>query len=247
MDKSLLQEVKTPRFLIPGTACCYGQTGSGKSFWICKLLKDIEGNFKTLNGEPIKKIVYCYNSAWQPIFDEMKNDYGVRFYEGMPDDVREMFPKDSQPGILILDDLMTMMHNKKEGLENFTINAHHCNLFVCMTQQALFPPGRFSVSARLNFQYKILFKYPTEEVSVKKFLSNTVRGEALNYLYEYYLNCCYNESGYLIIASHARDPNQDFIFRTNVLTSEGFTKIYKRKRKALYHNNFQESKKSKIW
>lgn len=140
--------------------------------------------------------------------------------EGMPGDVEALFPKSKQPGILILDDLMSAMNKDEQALHTVTVTAHHSNIFLIFTQQCLHPRGRNAVQLRQNFHYKVLFPYPADKQTVKRFLSNNETGEQLKWLYEYYSFCCEEYNRYFIIAAHPEDENRLATYRTNVLVGE---------------------------
>ena len=207
------------RFQVPGNMCCYGPTCSGKTTWICKLLSNLPEHFQTKNGEAIKRIVYCYNSNFQPAFKILQKK-GVEFMEGMPGDVEALFPTSKQPGILILDDLTSAMNKDEQALHTVTVTAHHSNIFLIFTQQCLYPRGRNAVQLRQNFHYKVLFPYPADKQTVKRFLSNNETGEQLKWLYDYYSFCCEGYNRYFIIAAHPEDENRLATYRTNVLVGE---------------------------
>ena len=207
------------KFQVPGNMCCYGPTCSGKSTWICKLLSDLEEHFETKNGKPIKRIIYCYNSSFQNAFKTLQKK-GVEFMEGMPADVESLFPEKMQPGILILDDLMSEMNREENALHTVTVTSHHNNIFLILTQQCLHPRGKNAVQLRQNFHYKVIFPYPADKQTVKRFLSNNENGEQLKWLYEYYMFCCEEYNRYFIIAAHPEDENRLATYRTNVLRGE---------------------------
>lgn len=207
------------RFQVPGNMCCYGPTCSGKTTWLCKLLSNLDEHFETKNGKKIKRIIYCYNSNFQPCFKALQKK-GVEFMEGMPGDVESLFPEKMQPGILLLDDLMSAMNKDENALHTVTVTSHHSNIFLILTQQCLHPRGRNAVQLRQNFHYKVLFPYPADKQTVKRFLNNNETGEQLKCLYDYYILCCEEYNRYFIIAAHPEDENRLATYRTNVLVGE---------------------------
>lgn len=214
------------KFHIPGNMCCYGPTCSGKTTWICDLLSGIDGHFYTKNNQNVKRVVYCYNSIFQERFKPLQKK-GVEFKQGLPSDVESLFPPSKQPGILVLDDLMSEVNSAESTLHTVTVTAHHSNIFLIVTQQCLHPRGKNAVQLRQNFHYKVMFPYPADKQNVKRFLSNCESGDQLKHLYDYYSRCCEDEGyhRYFIIAAHPLEKNRLATYRTNVLKSEGNTKI----------------------
>lgn len=96
-----------PRFLVPGNLQVVGPSLSGKTTWLYRLLKDSNVYFSREIGDPVlfSKVLYCHGSQWQPIFDTFKA-LRVEFHKGLPDNVENLFPPKSRPGLLILDYLM---------------------------------------------------------------------------------------------------------------------------------------------
>ena len=125
-----------------------------------------------------------------------------------------------QPGILILDDLMSEMNGEENALHTVTVTSHHNNIFLILTKQCLHPRGTDAVQLQQNLHYKVLFAYPADKQTVKRFLSNNETGEQLKWLYEYYMLCCEEYNRYFIIATHPEDGNRLATYRTNVLQGE---------------------------
>lgn len=75
-------------------------------------------------GRAFRKIVYCYGSQWQPIFEKFQ-ETGVTFHEGLPESLENIFDKMDKPCLLIVDDLMSESQ-KKQLMENMaTKGVHH--------------------------------------------------------------------------------------------------------------------------
>ena len=95
-----------PRFRVPGNMQIVGPSLSRKTTWLYRLVRDAPVYFRCEDGSPcyFRKIVYCYSSSWQPIFDRFRA-LGVHFQPGLPEDVAGLFPTSQErPGLLILDD-----------------------------------------------------------------------------------------------------------------------------------------------
>ena len=82
----------------PSSVIVAGPSGSGKS-------ELMEQWLRSLNERP-KTVVYAYN-RWQPRFDRMQKQDGIRFHRGLPNPshLNKWFGPTSG-GVLVLDDLM---------------------------------------------------------------------------------------------------------------------------------------------
>lgn len=92
------------KFESPCTITLISASNGGKTTFVQRLLRNSEGMFK----EKFSKIIYCYGSTWQPIFDEMMNDIPtITFKEGLPtkEDLVS-YTTDQKHTCLVLDDLM---------------------------------------------------------------------------------------------------------------------------------------------
>ena len=83
---NLCERVSSPKFTHPSNIAIYGNTGTGKSHFLKLLLSRPNEYFSSKDGEKINKLVYCYGSVWQPIFEEMQK-MGIIMHRGIPDNV----------------------------------------------------------------------------------------------------------------------------------------------------------------
>ena len=114
---------------------------------------------------------------------------------------------------------MSAMHKDEQALHTATV--HHSNILLIFTRQwCLHPRDRNAVQRRQNFHYKVLFPYPADKQTVKRFLTNNETGQQLKLLYDYYMFCCEDYNTYFIIATHLEDKNRLATYRTNVLLGE---------------------------
>lgn len=90
------------RFKVPFNMIVCGPTQSGKTTLVKELIKHKDKLF----DRPPQRIIYCYGSEWQKVFNELAS-WGVHFIKGLPEEnVTTLFPKHQRPGLLVLDDLM---------------------------------------------------------------------------------------------------------------------------------------------
>ena len=149
--------IESEIFQHPFTCMISGPTQSGKTF----LLKQILINNQIMIDPPPEIIIYCY-SAWQPIYDELKNTLNnIEFHQGIYDDYDNKISK-----LIIFDDLMKECENDKTVLNLFTIDAHHKNSSVFFLTQNLFSKGKYMRSLSLNSNYLIIFKNPRDKSQI---------------------------------------------------------------------------------
>ncbi|KAK3741845.1 hypothetical protein QZH41_006690 [Actinostola sp. cb2023] len=109
-----------PRLKTPSNLQVVGLSKSGKTHWVARLIRERKDLFR----QPLPRVVYCYGE-WQPMFDT-SFPKEVEWVKGLPEDFYETF--EGQPGMLVLDDLMTECSNN-DGVEKlFTHGTHHRQL-----------------------------------------------------------------------------------------------------------------------
>lgn len=132
-----------------------GAGNSGKTFFLIDLMKNKDKVF----DKQIDKIIYVYNSNYQPVFDEYKKSHfdavfvpTVEEAEGEIETGKNCF--------IIFDDQMLRLENDRNFntyISDFWIQrAHHCNLTVCLVSQNLYSKALRSIF--LNTTYLVVFK-----------------------------------------------------------------------------------------
>ena len=144
-----------------------GPSGCGKTFRTCDILrykdKIIQG------GEDIKNVVFCY-SAWQPIYDSLR-DAGVvtRFLQKNPtsEDFVKLVEgyKDKGGSIVVIDDFMTQID--QDMVEIVTVQSRHYNTSTFLLFQSLFPPNKLARQISLNVKYLHIHKNPRENAQIQ--------------------------------------------------------------------------------
>lgn len=207
-----------PRLRVPGNLQIVGPSLSGKTTWLYHLVRDAPTYFRRTDGSPcyFQKIVYCYGSTWQPLFDQFRA-LGVHFHRGIPDDISELFPPAQRPGMLILDDLMQEISKSPQVTQLLTRDTHHLELFAITLSQNLYPGGREQASQNRNYHYTVLFKNPADTRYVKA-LGNRWLGNSQAF-WELYQKATQKPFGYLLIDHHPR-TDEALRFRTNLLLDE---------------------------
>ena len=108
---------------------------------------------------------------WQPRFDRMQRQDGIRFHRGLPDPGHLTKWFGQTPGsVLVLDDLMEEGGQDKHVLVLFTKDSHHRNVAVLYLTQDLFPPGKFSKTINCNAHYIVAFKNPRDQTGIRTIL-----------------------------------------------------------------------------
>lgn len=204
-------------FKSPFCAIISGQSGSGKT---TLLLKIIEKN-KEMFSEPQKSILYCYGQYNSAIPKLQKA--GIRVHAGVPtDDLLDGSPK---PLLLLLDDLMLQLNNKRDLLASFfTRKSHHSNISIIFIVQNLFERNLKIV--RDNSHYIFLLNSPSAALQIRSLGSQIFPGPALKYFLDAYRQAVYERKfGYLLLDLHpASDPS--LRLRTNIFGESEFPIIF---------------------
>jgi hypothetical protein len=111
----------------PFTCIVAGYTQSGKTVWVKSLLENAQ---TTISLAP-QRIIWCHGH-WQPsYFDMMMMMPGIKFNQGIPNDINNADYLDvSQRNLIVLDDLMAQSSRDKRITDLFTKGSHHRNLSI---------------------------------------------------------------------------------------------------------------------
>jgi GTPase SAR1 family protein len=129
-----------------------GPTMAGKSTFVHKLLST-----KIFNFQPAA--IYWYYGG------ESAEGLGGRGYilkNGLPDNFLDVPPN----SIVVLDDLMDEAKDHAGVTALFTKLVHHRNLFVINITQNFFQNSRETRTRRLNTQYVVMFKNPSDVTQI---------------------------------------------------------------------------------
>ena len=154
------------RFIKGATHLICGPSGSGKTYRTCDILR--LRNDIIENGERIKNVIFCY-AAWQPIYDDMKNEGVVtKFIKKKPtsDEFVDLVKDYSNEGgsIVVIDDFMTQID--QDLVDIVTVQSRHHNTTTFILFQSLFPPHKLARQISLNVKYIHLHKNPRENSQV---------------------------------------------------------------------------------
>ena len=150
------------RFIPGATHLMVGPSGAGKTFRTCAILR--AKNQMLQGGEGIQNIVFCYN-AWQPMYDQLKNDgvvtKWVRKKPSSEEFVKLVAPfKDRGGSIVVIDDFMTQID--QDLVDIVTVQSRHYNTSTFLLFQSLFPPNKLARQISLNVKYIHLHKNPRD-------------------------------------------------------------------------------------
>jgi len=192
-----------------------GPTMSGKSTFVHALLKD-----KTIFNNPPERVYWYYGQ----VTDDLKNkDYVLK--EGLPDTFVDIPPN----SVIVLDDLM---HEAKDhpGVTNlFTKLVHHKNLFVINITQNFFLRTNETRTRRLNSQYLVLFKNPSDATQIAV-IGRQMFPHNPSFLSHVYGRATKRPHGYIFIDLR-QETEDDLRIRSRVLQKEFPMHVYKQERK----------------
>ena len=182
-----------------------GPSQSGKSTFTHSLLalKDI------IFDEPPSKIYYYYG-AFDPTL--LKKPYILE--EGLP----ESFDHVEQGSVVVLDDLMEETASNKQVTALYTKDVHHKNLFVINLTQNFFQRSENSRTQRLNSQYIVLFKNPSDATQINM-ISRQMYPATPYFLSLIYAEATRRPHGYVFIDLRQETPEK-WRVRTNILEHE---------------------------
>jgi energy-coupling factor transporter ATP-binding protein EcfA2 len=188
-----------------------GPTMSGKSTFIHALLKD-KRIFKT---KP-KRVYWFYGQATSEL-----SKYGYILQKGLPESF-DYIPTNS---VIVLDDLMNEARDH-EGVTNlFTKLVHHKKLFVINITQNFFLNSKETRTRRLNAQYIVLFKNPSDATQVQV-IGRQMYPEARKFLSAANTKATKRPHGYIFIDLRQETPDS-YRIRSRILEKEFPMRLYK--------------------
>ena len=205
-----------PRIKPPCNIMICGPSQSGKTTFLRNLLKYKQDMFV----QPPKKVVYCYGSQWQPIFNVLEQEHDVDFIQGIPEgDIGQSFQLRDKPGLIILDDLMNDAKQSDNVVDLFTKGTHNHDVSCIFICQNPFPGGKHGRTISLNTHYVVLFKNPRDSRGVRSLMEQAFPAN-LNYAMDSYAQAINDKPfSYLFLDLHQQTPD-DYRLRTNVLPFE---------------------------
>jgi GTPase SAR1 family protein len=188
-----------------------GPTQSGKSTFVHALLSDRQ----IFSNKP--KMVYWYYGQHTP---DVANK-GYILQEGLPDS----FDKIPQNSVIVLDDLMNEAKDHPGVTNLFTKLVHHRSLFVINITQNFFLNSKETRTRRLNTQYIVLFKNPSDVTQVHV-IGRQMYPLAPKFLASVNDFVSKRPHGYIFIDLRQDTPDE-FRIRSHILQKEFPMHIYK--------------------
>lgn len=197
----------------PFTCLVVGPTGSGKSYFVSRLLQ-----FKdTMIAPTPDKVFWCYGE-YQPLFQEVaKFVPDIRILQGFPEEIEQEIDK-SQNNLVIIDDLQSEISGSRRLSNIFSKGSHHRSISVIFIQQNLFYQGKESKNIRLNCQYLVLFKSPSDRQQIS-ILARQIQPKGSQYMIEAYDDATKLPFSYLFL-DHKPDTDDRLRIRSNIFPGE---------------------------
>ncbi len=145
-----------------------GPSKAGKTVFVSKLVKNCESVMEQVPSE----IIWCY-SEFQPGYKELTSY--VKFVEGIPD-LNALKEDSRRPKLLIFDDMMDRFEKDSSLTTLFIKGSHHWNISCIHIVQNLYFNGMRT--ARINTNYMILFKNPSDKLQVSNLGKQLFPGKA---------------------------------------------------------------------
>ena len=192
-----------------------GPTMAGKSTFVHNLLKDM-----SIFDKPPAAVYWYYGGE----SIEGLEDRGYILKNGLPDNFLDV-PRDS---VVVLDDLMNEAKDHPGVTALFTKLVHHRNLFVINITQNFFQNSKETRTRRLNTQYVVMFKNPSDVTQIHVIGRQMYPGNP-NFLTSVNKKATKKPHSYLFLDLRQETP-EDYRVRSNLLQHEFPMKVYKQRK-----------------
>jgi len=189
-----------------------GPTMAGKSTFVHALLSDKN----IFEKQPSN--VYWYHGGES---DVGLNDKGYIIKSGLPDNFLDV-PSGS---VVVLDDLMNEAKDHSGVTNLFTKLVHHNRLFVINITQNFFMNSKETRTRRLNTQYVVMFKNPSDATQIHVIGRQMYPGKP-QFLSSVNRIVSKEPHSYLFLDLRQETP-EDYRVRSNILSHEFPMKVYK--------------------
>jgi hypothetical protein len=191
-----------------------GPTMSGKSTFVHALL----GN-KQIFNKPPERVYWFYGQVTDDLKDK---DYILK--EGLPETFANIPPN----SIIVLDDLMQEAKDHPGVTNLFTKLVHHKNLFVINITQNFFLKTNETRTRRLNSQYMVLFKNPSDATQIAV-IGRQMYPQSPTFLSHVYSEVTKQPHGYVFIDLR-QETDDEMRIRSNILPKQFPMQVYKRRK-----------------
>ena len=184
-----------------------GPSQCGKSTLLYQILAD-----ENLFHHKFEKIYWYYGQ----MNDELcKNEKNFILREGLPDSFSDVEPH----SCIVLDDLMEEAKNHTGVTALFTKLVHHKKIFVAMLTQNFFHKAGESRTRRLNTQYMILFKNPSDATQIAT-IGRQMYPHDPKFLSAAFKTATARPHGYIFIDLRP-EAREEHRIRTGILANDG--------------------------
>ena len=140
------------KFKHPFTCIVAGITGSGKTHWTRQLLDNYKYLIK-INKTRLK-VLWCFGED-QSLYKIPLRNVDIVYLKGIPS--IEII-KNTNPDIIVIDDLMNDLKNDENIKSLFIKGSHHMNISVIYITQNIFAQDKSMRTISLNSQYIVIMK-----------------------------------------------------------------------------------------
>src|SRR5271163_3794390 len=189
-----------------------GPTMAGKSTFVHNLLKE-----KTIFDKPPAAVYWYYGGE----SIEGLEGRGYILRNDLPDNFLDVL-RDS---VVVLDDLMNEAKDHPGVTALFTKLVHHRNLFVINITQNFFQNSKETRTRRLNTQYVVMFKNPSDVTQIHAIGRQMYPGNP-NFLASVNSRATKRPHSYLFLNLRQETP-EDYRVRSNLLQHKFPMKVYK--------------------
>jgi hypothetical protein len=191
-----------------------GPTMCGKSTFVHALLAN-----KQIFSSPPDRVYWFYGQAT----DDLK-DKNYILKEGLPDTFVDIPPN----SVIVLDDLMQEAKDHPGVTNLFTKLVHHKKLFVINITQNFFLRTNETRTRRLNSQYMVLFKNPSDATQIAV-IGRQMYPEKPTFLSHVYSKATKHPHGYVFIDLR-QETDDEMRIRSRILPHQFPMHVYKRRK-----------------
>ena len=223
-DPSECVKVYNLRFARGATHLVVGPSGCGKTFRTCAILRNKDKIIQ--GGKDIKNVIFCY-AAWQPIYDNLRDDGVVtRFVQKKPSSSEfvklvENY-KDKGGSIVVIDDFMTQID--QDMVDIVTVQSRHYNTSTFILFQSLFPPNKLARQISLNVKYLHIHKNPRENAQILTLARQLSPGSS-RWIVDAYHKIT-EEPYQCLLIDLTQDREEKLRYRSHYLPNEGPMRVW---------------------
>ena len=215
----MLTDIPNPVIHTPTNCLVVGPTHSGKTTFIRKLLENRHTVFKDGEGRVPNQIHYLYGSQWQPVFTEMQQELPITFIQGFPKDVESKLDTHGEPGIVVIEDMHSLLETSQEAFDFATKKTHHMGKATIIVLHSLFGRERLR-NLRENSEVLFLFGFRNETSRINLFLGRYETGQRREALCKWYNKVTESVGDYICINTSLRVEDSRLRYTTNFIGVE---------------------------